>query len=120
MENTTIKTNYDDNSGAFVIRFPEYTTFAELKSWGENFRKILLKQEKNHKPGLLLDTNSHNFESISCLKFLRNFLQEVNQMDNGISKVAFVQPVQYRQPEIMNSCEAYFSKFEEAYQWLRK
>lgn len=116
----TIKTNYDDASGAFVIHFPEYTTFAELQSWGENFRKILLKQEHNHKPGLLLDTNSHNFESILCLKFLRSFLQEITQIDNGINKIAFIQPVQYRQPEIANSYQAYFSKFEEAYQWLQQ
>lgn len=120
LEKSTIKTTYDHDSGAFIVRLPEYTTFAELEFWGENFQRIVLKQENNHKSGLVLDTNSHNFESVACLKFLQNFLKKMTQLDRGINKIAFVQPIQYRQPQIVSSNEAYFSTFEDAYQWIRQ
>ncbi len=67
---------------------------------------------------LLLDTNKHQFESIECLKFLRDLIS--NEVIHRLSSVAFVQPREYRTPEVPSSTEGYFDNFEDAYTWLQQ
>lgn len=118
-ETEAIATAFDHAAGTFIVHLPEHTTLTHLEAWGQTFRARLLQRERRARSGLLLDTSRHNFESVACLKFIRSFLHEITQMDTGIYKIAFVQPITYRQPEVVSSEEAYFSSVEEALQWLR-
>jgi O-6-methylguanine DNA methyltransferase len=114
-----IQTTYDKNINALVVKMPELITFKELEAWKDRFL-LSLKNAKQYKNlALLLDTNRHQFESIVCLKLLRNILSE-NEIKSHISKVAMVQPEQYKEAKIYNASEAYFSSFEDAYDWLSK
>ena len=115
-----IDTNYDDEISAFVARMPEYITFKELKQWRTEFLASLDKIVGHERVALLINTNTHQFESITCLKLLRDLLSSEPQVKHCISRVAFVQPRQYREPSIWSSNEGYFSCFKDAYCWLQR
>lgn len=97
---------------------PEYITLNELYRWKKEFLGLLYTRAGNEKIALLVDMNTHQFESVECLKLLRNLFSNELKAKDYISKVAFVAPAQYREPEIVSSTEAYFSHFEEAHDWL--
>ncbi len=111
-----IQTNFDDSNNSFVVTMPNYITLKGLNIWSRNFLKCL--EGKSEKSGLLLDTKLHEFESVECLKFLREFLTKEDRIKKQISRVAFVQPLKCREPEIVSNIEAYFSNVEEAHNWL--
>lgn len=114
-----IDTAFDDFLNAFIVRFPEYITLTALEVWAQAFRAKLQQRNTPKGIGLLLDTNRHHFESIACLQFIRSFLQQICRMEDGVYRVAFVQPIQYRIPEVVSGQEAYFSTLEQAEAWLR-
>lgn len=121
LQNTSpIESKFDDEIDAFIIRMPENITLSALEIWQNEFLALLHERAENEKVSILLDTNKHEFESIECLKLLRNLLVDEPLIKNGISRVAFVAPKQYREPEIISPKEAYFSRFEEALNWLRQ
>ena len=99
-----------------MIIFPNYITLESLMTWG-----IIIKNKIAGNTGLtlLIDTNSHNLESVECLKWLRNFLTKEIAVSQAIDKVAFIQPVIYRAPGIMSQREAYFSDINSAKKWLK-
>jgi hypothetical protein len=113
-----ITTKYDAEIGVFIICLPEFITFTELKQWKAEFLSSLKDIKDNIKRAILIDTNTHQFESIACLKLLRDLCNEP-QVKSCISRTAFVSPSQYRKPEMVSATEGYFSSFEEAYNWLR-
>ena len=115
-----IEMKFDSEINAFIVSMPELITHSALKIWNKEFLKLLCERASNEKAALLLDTNKHDFESIECLKLLRELLSNERQVRESISKVAFVQPRQYREPEIISPVEAYFSQFEEAHNWIRQ
>ena len=110
---------YDDEISALVVRMPDFITLNMLKRWKDEFLLSLNQIVGQEKVALLIDTNTHQFESIACLKLLRDLTNEP-QVIGRISRVAFVGPSQYKQPEVVNSSEAYFSQFEKAHNWLRQ
>lgn len=116
----SMKTKFDPELNAFVVRMPDFITLEELKTWSRDFLKILKEKSNLQTVSLLLDTNTHAFESIECLKFLREFLTGLNQMKSGLCRGAFVAPIKYREPEVVSSKEAYFSHFEDARVWLKE
>ena len=69
---------------------------------------------------MLIDTNKHEFESIQCLKLLREFFTTNVVIQTNVGKVAFVQPKNYRGPHVVSEIEAYFESTEEAYKWLEE
>jgi hypothetical protein len=107
---------YDQEIESYLVSFPREVLLNALETWGSDFMQELC--ERSDQVGLLVDTNTHNFESIACLKWLKNFLTEEPVVTIGINRVAFVQPVQYRMPEVVTESEAYFSTCKEAYEWL--
>jgi len=111
----SINTTFEHDIHTFIVRMPENITLETLNFWG---RKFLQSLTKNEKSALLLDTNKHQFESIECLKLLREILSN-EKIKNNISKFAFVQPRHYREPNIINEKERYFNNFEDAYCWLQ-
>jgi hypothetical protein len=111
-----IHTEYCQEIGSYLVRFPSQISLNALKVWGSEF--ALQLQERPAPAGLLLDTNTHEFESVDCLKWLKGFLTERAVLRSGISRVAFVQPGQYRMPEVVTESEAYFLTVKEAYEWL--
>ena len=115
-----INTKFNNEINAFIVLMPEYITLNELHRWKKEFLKSLYERAGNEKVALLMDMNTHQFESIESLKLLRNLLSNELKFKNNISKVAFVQPRQYRVHEITSPTEAYFSHFEEAHNWLKQ
>lgn len=99
----------------YLVTFPDYVTLACLIEWGDKFSS---KLDGELHQRLLLDSKLHRFESIDCLKWLRAFINELCVVNNSIDTVAFVQPSNYREPEIVSANEAYFSKLADAQKWL--
>ena len=114
-----IDTTFDDGLNTFIVHFPGDVTHSMLAAWACFFRAELQQHRFRKGVSILLDSNRHRFESIACLQFLRHFLEEVTGTGGGVGRVAFVQPVQYRCPEIVSRREAYFSTVSEAKSWLR-
>lgn len=96
---------------------PEFIALNVLVQWKTEFLASLSEIKEQDKAGVLIDTNSHQFESIECLKLLRELFSEP-QIKRCISRAAFVGPSRYIEPEIINYTEGYFLSFEEAYRWL--
>lgn len=113
-----IESKYDEAMGAYLVSFPEHVTYEALSKWGVEFQEILVSRGQQKPEALLLDSNKHDFETIECLKFLREILTQFANMKNGICKIAFVQPTNYRKPEVVSLSEAYFASAEEAKSWL--
>ena len=114
-----ITTEYNEEINAIIVRMPDEITLNLLKQWQNDFL-ILLKTRKLRKSlSLLLDVNKHNFESIECLKLLREFLSQNVVVNQNISKIAFVTPKKFRKPGTRTSKEGYFESFDEASIWLK-
>ncbi|NOZ51975.1 MAG: hypothetical protein GXP08_02345 [Gammaproteobacteria bacterium] len=69
---------------------------------------------------MLMDTNQHHFESVQCLKSLRDFFSTSPVIQSNGVKVAFVQPENVMQPHVKSASDAYFTDYDKAYQWLEK
>lgn len=111
-----IKTRFDEDLGALIVTLPDFVTLEALKGWEAPFFQAV-----EHRPGevgLLFDTNSHNFESIDCLKWLKQFFVERALIGSKVSPVAFVQPGQHKAPQVASDAEAYFLTVQEARSWL--
>lgn len=117
---TQIETSYDDQIRSFIIWMPEYTTLNALKKWRSELLTYLEKIKIQEKIALLIHTNTHEFESIACLKFMREFLTLEHKIVSRISRIAFVQPSQFQEPEIKNSNLGYFTCFKGAHSWLKE
>lgn len=111
---------FDQELNAIIVNMPKVITLDILKKWRKIFLELLVKRHANKKVALSLDTNRHDFESIECIKLLRELLSKNMHVNQSISRIAFVQPVNYREPEIVNSTEAYFSQAEDAQEWLKR
>lgn len=114
---SVIQTRFDAGLDAFVVEFPEFVTLNYLRQWGESF--LLELEGHSNDVALLIDTNQHNFESVDCLKWLRTFLMGEPTAKSNICRVAFIQPPEYRRPEVVNDEEAYFTSTKEARRWLQ-
>lgn len=114
-----IESKYYKKIRAYSVYFPEHVTLDHLNNWKREFQEMLDVRSHPKPEALILDTNKHDFESIECLRILRSILSQLVNQDNGIYKIAFVQPVQYRKPEVISKNEAYFEDVEKAKLWLR-
>ena len=113
-----IEMTFDYEIQAFVISMPEFVTFSVLELWRVEFLRVLCVRPPGDRVALLLDSRQHNFESIQCLKLLRDVLSNEPQVTQRISTFAFVAPAQYRAPGIVSPMEAYFARVDEARKWL--
>lgn len=113
----SIHTVYDPIIEAYVVSFPSEVSLHSLSAWGCEFIRVL-DARADRTAGLLVNTNTHGFESVDCLRWLRDFFAKEYSVKRGIDRVAFVQPIQYRVPEIVSDYEAYFSTVEDARKWL--
>lgn len=112
-----IQTRFDADLNAFIVEFPAFVTLETLHDWG----KVFISELQNHDGGvaLVINTNQHNFESVECLRWLRTFLAGEPIISSSVSRAAFIQPSEYRRPEVVSDVEAYFSSMNEAYRWLQ-
>lgn len=120
IKNEPIKIQFDNDIQAYIVLMPEYTSFDSLHSWAEEFVGLLRERKPQEQVALLLDTNTHNFESIECLKFMREFLSNKSEIIRHISRAAFVAPKGFREEGVVSTKEAYFSNYEDAWQWLSR
>ena len=114
-----IELKYDKEIKVYTVSFPEHITYESLSKWRIKFHEILDARPHPNSELLLLDSNKHDFESLECLKFLREILNQLANLENGIHKIAFIQPAHYRKPEIISNNEAYFANTDDAKVWLR-
>ncbi len=111
-----IYTMYHPVIESYLVRLPDRVTLHALQQWGAAFMQELEGQAGP--VGLLFDTHTHNFESIDCLRWLKAFFTETLAAESSIDRVAFVQPLAYRQPEVVSASEAYFATAQDAQAWL--
>ncbi|MFC1609879.1 hypothetical protein ACFL6C_02885 [Myxococcota bacterium] len=111
-----ISIRYDVPLRRYVISMPDHVTLAAIEDLTERFLSALGTHDAEY--GLLIDTNKHNFESIACLKALREML-EAPQVATSCLAVAFVAPRQYREPHIASDQEGYFDEVDATHAWLK-
>lgn len=112
-----IHTVYRPDLKSYVVSLPSGVSHGALKKWSREFIQGL--QLRPGKAGLLLNTGNHDFESIDCLKLLKDLFVKDSAIKKRINRVAFVQPIQYRNPEVISDSEAYFSAEQKAIEWLK-
>ena len=117
--NQEIEIYFDEEIAGYVVRLPELTTIEMLINAKSNFEDLIAKNDNGNKFSLLLDTNTHEFESIECLKFLRSLLS-IPPITANCTKYASVAPENHTQKEIKSDKEASFNDFSQAYAWLCK
>lgn len=111
-----ITLQYDKKVQSYIARCPAAITMDALVAFRQQLHSRVGATTSGGRDGLLFDSNTHQFESIACLKYLRDTFTP--QLRQKIVRVAFVAPRAYREPEIVSQGEAYFNDFESAYLWL--
>jgi carboxypeptidase C (cathepsin A) len=91
-----------------------------IEVWKDTFNQELKAIRSSKYFNLLVDTNKHNFESIQCLKNLREYLTKNPALKSNCKKAAFVSPAKYMTPKIESETVAYFDNLEQAYIWLKE
>ena len=99
---------------------PDFVTLEMIEEWKDRFDNELKTIRNSNNFALLFDTNQHHFESIRCLKCLREYLTDNAVLRSRFSRVALVAPSKFISPEITSKGEAYFDNFEQAYNWLKQ
>lgn len=115
-----IQTKFDESINGYVVSMPELISYEAIEEWKESIGVDLKLLPNDQKVIILVDTNMHQFESIQCLKSIREFFinNEVIQT-NGV-KAAFVQPKNHMEPHIKSEFEAYFDNRSSAFKWLQE
>lgn len=114
-----IEYHFDRNIAGYVISMPEFIDLDTIEQWINSFEQELNTLTANQRLIMLVDTNQHEFESVQCLKRLRDFFTGNTVIKANGLRVAFVQPTEYRMPNIKSESEAYFSSRDAVYAWLR-
>ena len=112
-----IYTAYRPDIKSYIISLPSKVSHSALKKWSCEFIREL--KLRHGKAGLLFNSGDHDFESIECMEFLKDLFTKDSTIKKSINRVAFVQPIQYRNPEIVSDSEAYFSAEQNAIDWLK-
>jgi hypothetical protein len=115
-----IEFNFDIRINGYVVTMPDFVTLDMIEEWKDRFDRELQSIRSSNKLALLFDTNKHNFESIQCLKILREYLTDNKVLKSSFSRAALVAPAKFMAPNIKSEVEAYFDNTEEAYKWLQK
>jgi len=116
--NRNIQVSFDNKINGYIIRMPEFISLNSIEEWTHKFELDLKTLPLGQRVVMLIDTNKHEFESIQCLKNLREFFTSSSLIQSNIVKVAFVRPKSYGEPHVKSDLEAYFESVEEAYKWL--
>jgi hypothetical protein len=114
----SIQVKFDEELKGYGISMPDIVSISAIEEWTDRFGSDLRTTSPGQKTILLIDTNQHQFESIQCLRILRDFFANISAIKSNGVKVAFVQPANFVEPQIKSDREAYFESFEEAYEWL--
>ena len=115
-----IQVKFDEKLKGYIVSMPDFISLSAIEEWKDRFDIDLISIPSDQQARLLIDTNQHQFESIQCLKSLREFFANNSVIQSNGVKVAFVQPANFVEPQIRSEREAYFESFEEAYKWLRE
>ena len=116
----SVQIKHDTELPGYVISMPDFVTLEMLTEWKQQFDLILENISENSQLKLLIDTGKHDFESVACLKFLRDYLSDTPAFQKKFVRAAFVAPANFVQPHIVSQMEAYFNVFSNAYLWLKK
>jgi len=114
-----IQTKYDKLIKGYVVSMPESISLVAIEEWKESIGTDLRLLPNNQKVVMLIDTNKHQFESIKCLKILRELFTNNEVLQSNGVKAAFVQPQSHMEPHIKSEHEAYFDNVSSAYKWLQ-
>ncbi len=114
-----IQIKFDKTINGYLIIMPNFVTLKMIEQWKKQFDIELKFTQNNSHYSLLIDANKHKFESIQCLKSLRDYLSYLSDSQNNLVRAAFVSPSNFREPQITSEFEAYFDDYEKAYQWLK-
>ena len=114
-----IEIDFDKEINGYVIKMPDWVTLEMLKDWRFRFDSKLADSSEKTRYSLLIDTGKHEFESIDCLRFIREHLSGKPEFKTRFKKGAIVAPKKYGTPHVESNREAYFNDYHEAYEWLK-
>jgi len=115
-----IQTQFDEKINGYVVSMPEYISLEAIEEWKKSMSYDFESLSEGQQAVILMDTNMHQFESIQCLKSIREFfVTNPVVQSNGVT-VAFVQPNEYIKPHIKSVNEAYFDNCSDAFKWLQE
>ncbi len=112
----SIHIDFDPHINGYLITMPESISLSAIEEWKVRFNQELKSVSHHQAIIMLIDTNQHQFESVQCLKSLRDFFSTSPVIQSNGVKVAFVQPENFMQPHVKSASEAYFTDYKKAYQ----
>ena len=115
-----IEIKFDKRINGYVVTMPDFVTLDIIEEWKDRFDQELKTIRNSNNYALLIDTNKHNFESIQCLKSLREYLTDSTILKSIFSRAALVSPAKFMAPIIKSEVEAYFDNLDDAYKWLKE
>ncbi len=115
-----VRFKFDEKINGYVITMTDFVSLAAIEEWKKRFDIELKSIPFSQKIVMLIDTGKHEFESIQCLKSLREFFTTNSVIQSNGVKAAFVQPKNYIEPHVKSEFEAYFEKSDDAYKWLEE
>lgn len=115
-----IEIHYDKIINGYVVTMPDLVTLKMIEEWKVRFEQKLKTSVHSNNCALLFETGKHNFESIQCLKSLREYLENNALIKSCVTRAALVAPTKFMAPFIKSESEAYFNNIDVAYQWLVK
>lgn len=101
----------------FHVTMPISIELRAKERWRSKLQSALAKLGVGVSFNLLIDTNRHEFESIACIRALRDVL-EAPEVTSRCERTAFVSPATFRRPEVVSDREAYFIEIADALAWL--
>lgn len=114
-----IEMAYDARIRGFIVSMPAIIRLAAIQAWRKLLWQRVTDSPADRNCRLLIDTNQHQFESIACMKALRDALEDPRVADR-CERAAFVAPARYRQPQLVSEREGYFDSVGAAYAWLER
>lgn len=115
-----IQTQFDERINGYVVSMPEFISLEAIEEWKRSISNDLESIPGDQQVVILMDTNKHQFESIKCLKSIREFFATNHVIQSNGVKAAFVQPDEYMKPHIKSKNEAYFDDCLAALKWLQE
>jgi len=114
-----VEVTYDTAMGGVVVSLPQFITMAALEGLQERLASRVAAGVLDGARRLLVDTNQHDFESVACIRALRDALEGAG-IGNGCWRVGFVAPAEHRASTVVSDREAYFNDVAAARAWLSK
>ena len=89
---TGIEFNFYKRINGYAVAMQDFVMLDMIEEWKSRFDQNVIAIQSSIRSALILDTNMRNFESIQCLKILREYLIDIKALKSKFSMTALIPP----------------------------